>query len=72
MSGQRVATGGYDKNIILWDTRTGEEERRLRGHTSGIASLSFSPSGVQLASGRPQTLTPRPQTPDPRPLTPNP
>jgi len=51
MSDWYLGTGGYDKTIILWNLRTGAEERRLLGHTSGISSLAFNPDSSRLASG---------------------
>jgi WD40 repeat protein len=30
--GTRIASGGHDRSILLWDTVTGEELVRLPGH----------------------------------------
>src|SRR5262249_45602013 len=49
--GTRVATGGHDRAIWLWDLARGEEVARLPGHTGYVWSLAFSPDGATLASG---------------------
>ena len=49
--GRRIATGGDDRTIKLWDTSTGEEVFTLRGHTSGVYTIAFSPDGRRLVSG---------------------
>ncbi len=49
-SGQILVTGGHDGAIKLWDVRTGEFQRALRGHTCRVRALAFSPDGKQLAS----------------------
>ena len=45
-----IATAGYDREIILWDSRTGEAIRQLSGHNGAIFSLSFTPDGSRLVS----------------------
>ena len=49
--GQRLATGGRDSVVILWDAKTGKAQFCLRAHTGGVRSLSFSANGARLASG---------------------
>ena len=48
--GTIAATGGYDRQIILWDTSTGEKLRVLSGHNGAIYDLAFSSDGQVLAS----------------------
>ena len=49
--GTRMATGGGDRLVRLWDPEPGTKPRILRGHTDGVASLTFSPDGRTLATG---------------------
>ena len=48
--GNRVATAGYDTNIKLWDTITGQELMTLEDHSRFVNSVTFSPDGQRLAS----------------------
>jgi WD40 repeat protein len=49
--GRRIASGGHDKTIKLWDVETGNECLTLRGHQDSVVSLAFSSDGTLLASG---------------------
>ena len=49
--GTRLATGGRDGAVWLWDLKRGEEVARLPGHITYIWSLAFNPDGTTLASG---------------------
>jgi len=49
--GSRIASGGRDRLVRLWDAATGEELVGLPGHSDYIYSLAFSPDGKSLASG---------------------
>ena len=49
--GTRLATGGRDGAVWLWDVARGEEVVRLPGHRSYVWSLAFCPDGATLASG---------------------
>jgi WD40 repeat protein len=49
--GTRLATGGRDGAVWLWDLARGEEVVRLPGHKSYAWSLAFSKDGTTLASG---------------------
>jgi len=53
---QRLATGFYDGEVIIWNTITGNEELRFLGHVVGnmnshAEAMSFSMDGALLASG---------------------
>jgi hypothetical protein len=48
--GQVLASASYDKTIKLWDARTGQELRTLRGHTDIVTSVAFVADGQILAS----------------------
>jgi WD40 repeat protein len=47
--GKRLASGGQDRTLKLWDVLTGQELLSLR-HTSTVPSVAFSPDGRLLAS----------------------
>src|SRR5207244_7220100 len=49
--GKILASGGYEKNIRLWDSVTGQQQAILRGHKAAVRTLAFSPDGKLLASG---------------------
>ena len=49
--GRTVITGLDDGTILLWDLETGEEIRRLKGHTAGVNDVTFSPDGTTAISG---------------------
>jgi WD40 repeat protein len=48
--GQRLAGGGVDKTVKIWDLTTGQEILMLKGHTSKITSLHFVSEGRRLMS----------------------
>lgn len=45
-----LATGSYDRNIIVWDVSTGVKIRELAGHNGAIYDLDFDPQGELLAT----------------------
>ena len=52
--GTLLATGSGDRNIKLWDTKTGKLIKNLRGHTSQINSLAFNQDDRFIVSGEAQ------------------
>ena len=50
--GHRIASGGADTTIRLWDADTGQPiGQPLTGHTNVVDSVAFSPDGHRIASG---------------------
>jgi WD40 repeat protein len=48
--GQRIAGALGDRTVRLWDARTGQVVRVLRGHSDLVMDVAFSPDGTRLAS----------------------
>ena len=48
--GGRVATGGEDRTVILWDSH-GNTQRLLLGHTAAVQCVTWSTCGKHVASG---------------------
>ena len=53
----RLATGGNDESIILWNFMTGDYWKTLLGHEANPVSLIFSNDGALLASGDSYCMT---------------
>ena len=49
--GKRLATGGWDRQVKLWDMATWREIATLKGHAEGIWAVAFSPDGKTLVTG---------------------
>ena len=49
--GKRVATGGFDTEVILWETETGKQTANLTGRTNMAFNVAFSADGMQLYTG---------------------
>lgn len=51
--GNRIASGGADKIVRIWDIQAGVEQTTYEGHATGIGfkSLDWSPDGKFIAAG---------------------
>ena len=49
--GRLLASGGWDRTVMLWDTTTGARVAALTGHRKPVQAVTFSPDGRLLASG---------------------
>ena len=50
-TGKRLATGGNDRIVRVWQTESGDKLLDLEGHREKIYSVAFHPDGTVLASG---------------------
>ena len=48
--GRRLASGGGDHDVIIWDVAARREERRLLGHRGPVLGVAFHPGGELVAS----------------------
>ena len=48
--GSLLASGSYDKTVLLWDVKTGSRRAIHTGHKGGITAVTFSPDGVLIFS----------------------
>nr|MCU0482446.1 hypothetical protein [Anaerolineae bacterium] len=49
--GSKLATGGLDNVVIVWDITNNKEFSRYTDYILGVNSLSFYPSGNLLVTG---------------------
>jgi len=49
--GRRLASGGADHTVKIWETDARRELTTLYGHTDFVYSVAFSPDGKTLATG---------------------
>jgi WD40 repeat protein len=47
--GRRLATGGWDRAVLVWDAATGRELARLDAGAAQVRTVAFSPDGGWLA-----------------------
>lgn len=49
--GTRVASGGSDGRVKLWDLKSGELLKAVQMHGEAVTALAFSPDGATIAGG---------------------
>jgi len=52
--GEKIVTAGHgtrDLTVRIWDVASGQEERRLVGHTDSVLVAAFSPDGKKSVTG---------------------
>ncbi|HZM99569.1 MAG TPA: WD40 repeat domain-containing protein, partial [Pyrinomonadaceae bacterium] len=48
---KRISTGGFDTDLIIWETETGKRLSTLSGRTNMAYNVAFSADGNELSSG---------------------
>ena len=48
--GCKIYSGGFDKNIIIWNLTTNSTIKVLKGHTDKINHIICSPNGKYIVS----------------------
>ena len=48
--GKRIASGGPDQTVQVWDATNGEHVYTYRGHTGEVTDIAWSPDGKWIAS----------------------
>jgi WD40 repeat protein/tRNA A-37 threonylcarbamoyl transferase component Bud32 len=48
--GKRLASGGEDRTVQVWDAASGKRYLTLEGHADQVTAVAFSPDGTRLAS----------------------
>jgi WD40 repeat protein len=48
--GQRLASGGQDRLVKVWNARTGARALSLAGHSAPVLSVAYNPTGTRIAS----------------------
>ncbi|MBO7180167.1 MAG: WD40 repeat domain-containing protein, partial [Bacteroidales bacterium] len=54
--GKYLASGSWDKTVIIWDAKSGGCMRTLKGHSATVESVCWSSDGKYLASGSVGTI----------------
>ena len=49
--GKRIVSGSDDNRLKVWDAQTDQETLTLKGHSTAVFSVSFSPDGKRIVSG---------------------
>src|SRR5690606_1826533 len=49
--GTYIVSGSTDKNLILWNAKTGEQVAVLEGHQDWVTCVAWSPDGTYIVSG---------------------
>ncbi|KAL9625431.1 MAG: hypothetical protein Q9160_000494 [Pyrenula sp. 1 TL-2023] len=48
ISGDKIAAGGGDRTVVIWETRTGKLLYKLPGHKGTVNDVRFSPNGEPI------------------------
>lgn len=48
--GKKIAAGGYNAQLFIWDTVSGKQELTYEGHATHVRSICFSPDGKRIVS----------------------
>ena len=49
--GTKIASGGHDTTVHVWDAATGATIHELTGHTEAVEGVAWSPDSSKIVSG---------------------